>query len=291
MIAKPNLSLVGTFFVVALASVELSGQSRERTDLRVNVGVAALNVTAWGSGENVVLIPGAGGSSRDYDVLGPAIAAEGFRAIAINARGVRGSTGSLDNLSLHDYAKDVARLIEQLAGGRAHILGPAVGGRIARCVAVDWPDRAATVTVVAAGGKVAADPDARAAVDRYFDDPTITTDGLRKIAETVLLAPGSDPAPLLAARENWPAARAAVARASRETPVDEWWLGGRSPMLVIQGLNDRVAPAANGRMLRDAAPNRVTLVELENTGHMAVFERPKEVVRAAVAFWRAHPIK
>ena len=271
-------------------ALSVSGQSHDREDLRVDVGGAVLNVTAWGQGESVVLISGAGGSAGDYEVLGPALAAKGFRVFAVNARGVRGSSGSLESLTLHDYAKDVARLIDRVGAGRAHVFGPAVGGRIARCVATDFPQQAATVTVVAAGGKVPGDPEASAAVERYFNDAAITREELRQIAQSALLAPGSDPSTLLAARENWAAARAAVARASLATPVDDWWLGGRVPMLVIQGRNDRVAPVANGRLLKEAAPGRVTLVELENTGHMAVFERPTEVVAAAVEFWRRHPI-
>ena len=277
--------------LAGLLAPNLSGQSPDREELRVDVGDAVLNLTAWGQGESVILISGGGGSAGDYEAIGPAFAAKGFRVFAVNARGVRGSSGSLEGLTLHDYARDVARLIDQVAAGQAHVFGPRMGSRIARCVAADFPERVATVTVVAAPGKVAGDPEAQAAAQLYFNDAAITRDELRELAQLALFAPGSDPSTFLAAREDWAEARAAVARANLVTPVDDWWLGGEAPMLVIQGESDRLAPVANGRLLKEVAPGRVTLVELEDTGHMADFERPTEVVEAAVEFWRQHPIR
>src|SRR5262245_47546011 len=105
---------------MALVGFTVSGQSRDREDLEVDVGAAVLHATAWGKGDSVVLIAGAGGSSGDYESIGPAIASKGFHVLAVNARGVRGSTGSLENLTLHDYARDVARLLEKIGAGRAH---------------------------------------------------------------------------------------------------------------------------------------------------------------------------
>ena len=72
--------------------------------------------------------------------------------------------------------------------------------------------------------------------------PGLTNDERTRILALRMLAPGSDPASLLAIQESWPAAQAAQAAAGRATPLDHWWGGGSAPMLVIQGLQDKIAP-------------------------------------------------
>ena len=104
------------------------------------------------------LLPGTGDSSTAFGLIGPELARRGFRAIAVNPRGIRGSTGPLADLTYHDYAADVGALIDRVAGGRAYVLGWAWGNRIARTLAADSPQRVAAVMLIAAGGKVAAEP-------------------------------------------------------------------------------------------------------------------------------------
>jgi pimeloyl-ACP methyl ester carboxylesterase len=267
---------------------QVAAASPVREQLHVDIGEAVLNVDAWGHGESVILLPDGGGSSSDYEQIGLAFATRGYRVFAVNFRGVRGSSGSLQGLTLHDYARDVARLIERVGGGRAHVLGAGLTSRVARCVAVDHPERVATLTLLAAGGKIPGDADAIAAVNRYFEDASMTREDLEKYAREALFPPGSDVSRFLTFRDLWPAARTAQGAASRATPVDDWWSGGRAPMLVIQGQLDRVAPVGNGRLLKDTYRDRVTLVELAGTGHMVFFERPSDVLHHAVEFWALH---
>jgi pimeloyl-ACP methyl ester carboxylesterase len=66
--------------------------------------------------------------------------------------------------------------------------------------------------------------------------------------------------------------------------VDEWWHGGRAPVLVIQGLDDRTAPPENGRALAREHPGRVRLIEIEGVGHAPLAERPERVIPAVVEF-------
>jgi pimeloyl-ACP methyl ester carboxylesterase len=57
-------------------------------------------------------------------------------------------------------------------------------------------------------------------------------------------------------------------------------------MLVIQGLDDDVAPPENGRSLARDHPGRVRLLEVAGSGHEVLAERPDVVVPAIVAFVR-----
>ena len=61
-------------------------------------------------------------------------------------------------------------------------------------------------------------------------------------------------------------------------------------MLIIQGLDDRLAPPGNGRALKESYSDRVRLIELEATGHALLLEQPKTIADAVVTFLREHKI-
>src|ERR1700739_2840622 len=72
-------------------------------------------------------------------------------------RGTGESRGSLDGITLHDLAADVAGVLEAMDCGPAHLVGHAFGNRGARCLAGDRPSllrRVTSVTLLAAGGLI-----------------------------------------------------------------------------------------------------------------------------------------
>src|SRR5215831_19320553 len=106
-----------------------------------------------------------------------------------------------------------------------------------------------------------------------------------------MLSPATDPVRvehIMRFFPSSPSAAKAFFAADAATPVSEWWSGGRAPILVIQGLDDIVAPPANGRALRDQFADRVKLVEIPNGGHALLFEQPETVAAEVVAFLKAH---
>ena len=118
-------------------------------------------------------------------------------------RGVGGSSGSLDGITVHDLAADVAGVLEAMDCGPAHLVGHAFGNRIARCLAADRPALVRSVTVLAAGGLIA--------------PPTPLGTGFRNATQTKMngsdcvtllgarwLSPASDPR-VLEQVECWPA--------------------------------------------------------------------------------------
>jgi pimeloyl-ACP methyl ester carboxylesterase len=256
----------------------------------VDAGDARLETVTWGSGDPIILLPGTGYSSSAFGLLGPELARRGFRAIAVNPRGVRGSSGTLADLTYHDYAADVRALIDRLADGRAHVMGWAWGNRIARTLAADSPRQVASLVLLAAGGKVPADPIVAETTAR-LREPGLSAEERTTALALRLLAPGSDPARLLPIQESWPDAQASQAAAGRATRLEEWWSGGSSPMLVIQGLQDKVAPPGNGRDLKTNYPNRVTLVEIDGAGHGIVVEHPVRIAEESVGFLAKHPLR
>ena len=221
-------------------------------------GAAVTEYGVLGDGPPVVMLPGRGGEGTEqFEGLGRALADTGFTAVAVNLRGVGRSSGPLAGLSLHDLAHDVATVIHAV-GSPAHVVGRALGNRLARCVAVDFPAIVRSVTLVAAGGLV---PPAQ---------------GRGRVT-----APGSR-----AKLRYWPQAGQAQEHAAQTTPVSEWWSGGTAPMLVLQGLEDHIAVPENGRRLAADHPDRVRLCEFENAGHMLLVDCPERVIPEITAFLR-----
>jgi pimeloyl-ACP methyl ester carboxylesterase len=260
--------------------------SQTLTNERIQVGVATLSIEMCGTGETVVLLPSWARSAQDFADLIAALAASGFRAIAVNPRGIGGSTGPLTGITLHDFAADVAGLLETLNAAPAHIVGHAGGNRIARCLATDRPDLVKTVILLAAGGRVAPQREAFAALECTLTAPLADAEWLAAIRTSRFFAPSSDP--LVWRQGWWPAVAAAHLAAGHATPHGEWWAAGNAPLLVIQGLDDGLAPPANGRALREEFGGRVRLIELSNAGHALLPEQPEAIAQAVLAFLREH---
>jgi pimeloyl-ACP methyl ester carboxylesterase len=75
------------------------------------------------------------------------------------------------------------------------------------------------------------------------------------------------------------------AAANKAEPVDAWWdAGGNVPILVLQGLQDTIAPPENGRLMKAESPDRVELVELDGVGHAMLPEQPEAIASAVIGF-------
>ena len=248
----------------------------------IEVSGATLECTVYGSGAPVVLLANAGCSSSYFDDLARALAAGGLQAICVNMRGTGESRGSLDGMTVHDLAADVAGVLEVLGCGSAHLVGHAFGNRIARCLAVDRPSLVRSVTLLAAGGLLGpATPlgtnfrNAKEA--RINGSDCVTVLGAR------WLSPASDPK-VLARVECWPAVLVAHLATSRGMALEEWWGAGAAPLLVIQGLDDEIAPPGNGHVLREQFGERVRIIDLPDAGHFLLLEQPEAVTHAIAEF-------
>jgi len=254
----------------------------------VEVGLAKLELDMYAeSGHLVCLLPGLGGGIRRFNDLGCRLASDGWRPVAINPRGAGLSQGELDGLTLHDLARDVAGVVESLGGGPAALVGNAFGNRLARCVAADRPDLISCVVLVCAGGRVPPESDAFRSMLR-INDLSLSEEERIEAARVSLFAEGNE-VPIDFIHDNR-AAEAAVAQgeAVRRTDTADWWSGGTVPMLVIQGEQDRIAPATNGHLLWEEFPDRVTVSDLPGAGHAVLNEKPIEVGNAISSFLRQH---
>jgi pimeloyl-ACP methyl ester carboxylesterase len=227
--------------------------------------------------DSLVLLPSSSRDSEDFDEIAEMFAAEGFRVLRPQPRGMCGSTGPMDGLTLHDYARDVAVVIERLAGGSAFVLGHAFGQWIGRCVAADYPHLVRGMILAAAAAK-SANPVLREHLAKCVD--TTLPEPVRLAAlQVAFFAPGHDPSPWLG---NWhPVASKSQRAASAATPQGDWWGAGSASVLDIQAEHDPWRPADTRNGIRDdLGAGRVTIVVIPDASHALIPEQPAAVVRA-----------
>ena len=71
----------------------------------------------------------------------------------------------------------------------------------------------------------------------------------------------------------------------RRIPVWGWWnAGSKTPLLVIQGLQDTVAPPENGHMMKAEMGDRVELIDIDGAGHAMLPEQPEKIANAIIDF-------
>lgn len=297
------LALLGMGVFLSALSTSAAGAAEPDTRT-IDIGHAQLNTLVWGeiaggaadsrgTNETIVALPGSGGDVTRYRDIGPSLAAAGYRLIAVNQRGIMGSTGALDNLTLHDYAADVAAIIDALGVQKAHLIGWALGNRTARVVATDFPEKVASITLIAAGG-LAAPLTAPGELGELLGNAQLPVPDKLRLARRTLFSPATPESVVqeyVNTLQYWDAARASQTEASRNTPLEEWWAGGFGPMLIVQGLDDKTAPPENGRQMLAEFPDRITLVNLENAGHLMGMEQPQETAEAIIEFLRKHPLQ
>jgi pimeloyl-ACP methyl ester carboxylesterase len=243
-----------------------------------NVSIATiLDEPGVDAADSLVLLPSSSRDSEDFDEIAEMFAAEGFRVLRPQPRGMCGSTGPMDGLTLHDYARDVAVVIERLAGGSAFVLGHAFGQWIGRCVAADHPHLVRGMILAAAAAK-SANPALREQLAKCVD--TALPDPVRLAAlQVAFFAPGHDPSSWLG---NWhPVASKSQRAASAATPQGDWWGAGFAPVLDIQAEHDPWRPADTRNGIRDdLGAGRVTVVVIPDASHALIPEQPAAVVRA-----------
>ncbi|QBC32717.1 alpha/beta fold hydrolase [Pandoraea sp. XY-2] len=250
-----------------------------------------IDVMRQGKGPLIVMLPSLGRSARDYDDVAARLVADGFRVVRPEPRGIGRSVGPMESLNMHDFARDVAAVIENEHAGPAVVVGHAWGNFPARQVATDRPDLVRGVVLVAASaGKVPPGstekpigPEMRKAIDGAGDLRLSRAQRLIYLKEA-FFAPGNDPTVWL---DGWHHdTHEAESHARKVTPVDDYFAAGSAPILDLQGESDPVAPRRFSMVLKSMLGDRVTVVVVPNAGHAFAPEQPKAMADEIVKFAR-----
>src|SRR5437016_4680070 len=129
-------------------------------------GETQIEILAQGEGPPVVLLPSLGRGAADFERIAVRLAGAGLRVLRPQPRGIGASRGPMTGIDLHDYAADIAAVIEhdiaqdivqdvaqdiaREGGGGAFVAGHAFGNRVARMLATDRPDLVRAVSLIAA---------------------------------------------------------------------------------------------------------------------------------------------
>jgi len=267
-------------FTTGIASTP-SGREREIVadeDVRIEV-------ISEGAGLLVAILPSRGRDSEDYDEVASGIAKAGYRVLRPQPRGTGASTGPMNRLTLHDFARDVAAVIAYAGGGPAVVAGHAFGNWIARMTAADHPRLVRGVIILAAAAKTY--PRALAEAVTKCADLTLADSERLKYLRSTFFAPGHDASVWL---KGWyPEVNESQFAAGRATRQEEWWGAGTAPLLDLQAALDPFKPRETTNELKDEFGERVTIAVIPDASHALIPEQPAAVVEAIVAWMRRLP--
>ncbi|MEH0654023.1 alpha/beta fold hydrolase [Streptomyces scabiei] len=252
----------------------------------VTEGDVRIEVLSQGEGPAVVILPSLGRGAQDYDEVAALLAAAGFRVLRPQPRGIGLSRGPMESLDLHDFAADVAAVLDAERTGPAVIVGHAWGSQPARALAADRPDLVSGLVMAAASaGKLPPGSSEkpyrrmREAIDGA-GDLSLPEERRLRYLEQAFFAPGNDPRPWLT---GWyPQTHHAQGHARDTTPVVDYFSGGGTvPLLDLQAEHDAVVVPG---VFRPMLGERVTVRVVRGAGHALAPERPAALSEAVAAF-------
>jgi pimeloyl-ACP methyl ester carboxylesterase len=246
----------------------------------VSRGSIQIQYHTQGAGPLVVLLPSLGRGAEDFGAVATRLAAS-CRVVAPQPRGIGASRGPMTAVTLHDYAADVALVIENEGGGPALVAGHAFGNFVARTLAGDRPELVRAVALLAATHVWPVPPDVRESITRSGDLALSDEQRLAHLRHA-FFAPGSDAGVWL---NGWyPPVKAAQRAATDATPQAEWWQAGNVPILDVQPENDVMIPPESASRYRDELGERVSIVRVPGAGHALLPEQPEAVALALLGY-------
>jgi pimeloyl-ACP methyl ester carboxylesterase len=275
-----------TFAVLWLMAMQWPAFARdERQREIVAYDDVRIEVIAQGQGPLLILLPSRGRDSADFDQIAAGLARAGFRVLRPQPRGTGRSTGPMRDLTLHDFARDIAQVIRHEGGGPAVIAGHAFGNWVARMTAVDYPPLVRGVAIVAAAAK--SYPRGLAEAVTRSADISLPDEERLKYLQSAFFAPGHDASVWL---KGWyPEVNESQFRAGQATKQSEWWSGGAAPLLDLQAALDPFKPRAAMNEIREEFGDRATIVVIPDASHALIPEQPVAVVEALVAWIKTLP--
>ena len=249
-----------------------------------------------GSGELIVLIAGLGHGAAYFEKTLPALGKIG-RAMAIDTRGVGRSTSKREEFSVRSWARDIAELIEGLGARRAHLVGSSLGSCISLGTALEYPDRVASLTVVAGFSELdrSLELNFRLRVEIIeklgLGDALAAHIAMWTLGRDFINTPAGQEAVdrlFASVRRNSPGRYLAFIHAILDlgkAPLTPRLGEIRVPTCVIVGGQDILTPVSQSRKIADRIPGAEVYV-IPGCGHITFTEKPDETAKLVGDFLR-----
>jgi pimeloyl-ACP methyl ester carboxylesterase len=272
----------------------------------VTVGGRRANVIDLGSGPAIVFIHGLSGSWQNWLEQLPVFARE-HRVIAFDLPGFGASDMPGEAISISGYGRWVDTLLERIGVRSAAVVGNSMGGFIGAELAIRYATRVERLVLVSAAGlsiehmrnehvlaALRALENRLAAYTGWLgsrsDALTNRPRARRLIFAIVAHRPDLLPAPLVAEQVRGSGKRGFVPAFDALTnyPIRDRLGEIACPTLIVWGTEDRLVPVRDADDFERLIPNARKVV-WEETGHMAMLERPEGFNRLLAAFLAEEP--
>ena len=265
------------------------------------------NVIEIGSGPPVVFVHGLGGSWQNWLENLPATAEAGYRAIAVDLPGFGASEMPREKSSISGYGRWVDSLCDALGTGPIALVGNSMGGFIGCEVAIKFPPRVERLVLVSAAGITIEHQRNDAVMGTLYRTERIskflatwlaahaeglsTRPRLRKaLLRFVMAHPDRLPGPLISeqVRGSGKAGFLPALEALTSYPIRERLPEVACPTLIVWGADDRLVPRRDADTFEELIPDSRKVV-FEDTGHVAMLERPARFNRLVLDFLAEPP--
>lgn len=246
-----------------------------------------------GSGSVVLFLHGIGGNRTNWREQLLACA-EGFDAVAWDARGYGLSDDYEGPLDFSAFASDALRLLDHLGAKRAHFVGLSMGGRITQDFYFRHPDRVASMALCDsfAGLTPTLVPEQREEFIRLRKQPLLDGKEPKDIAEPlartlvgskVTAEHFQQLVDSIGALHKDAYVKTIEASMRYERVVDLNAIN--VPVQLIYGAEDRLTPPAIGEaMLAQISDSRLSIID--GAGHLSNIEKPEPFNRILLGFLR-----
>ncbi|OPX98859.1 MAG: AB hydrolase superfamily protein YdjP [Syntrophorhabdus sp. PtaU1.Bin002] len=231
-----------------------------------------------GSGEPILFVHGAGGSS-EYWYYQREYLKKHMEVLTIDLPGHGRSVGD-GCKSIEEFREAVRETLKKLGVGKCYMAGHSMGGAIAMSFALTYPDLLKGIVLICTGARLRALP---AILDGVMKDKEAT---IRMIIDYAF----SHKTPKELKEKGF----RDMMRSKAETIYDDFTACNRFdamgplkaiqvPSLIICGKDDLLTPPKYSEYLHGMISNS-RLILIENAGHMVMLEKPEEVNNTILPF-------
>jgi pimeloyl-ACP methyl ester carboxylesterase len=246
-------------------------------------GPSTLRVLVQGYGPAIVIVPSYGrDGGDDFNGITNTIVQAGYKVLRPQPRGMLGSTGPMVNVTIDDLASDIAAVIDQLASGRALVLGHAFGTFVTKRVALNYPSKVPAIISAAGGGQKI--PTDIAGLPFIAGNTSLPLSQRLDALKKGFFAPDHDASAWL---QGWNTPTLAMEHAAIEGAGDltTFWAGANTTqVLEVIPAEDPFHPMDQWNQTELLYPDRTRNVVVPDAAHALFIENPKDVAAAIMPF-------